>query len=76
VWAAAELVCGLRPALRGEVVDGAGDEAGLLAEVEACYRRQPDMRRYPVDFEELARRYLAERDARPGPTAAEGPPDA
>jgi len=76
VWAAAELVCELRPALRGEVVDGAGDGAGLLAEIEACYRRQPDMRHYPVDFRELARRYLAKRDARAGPSALEGPPDA
>jgi hypothetical protein len=70
VWAAAELVCAKRPALRSEIVEDAGDRAGLLAEVEDCYRRQPDMRSSPVDHVELARRYLAERDARHGT----GPP--
>jgi len=67
VWAAGEVACRLRPGLRGEIVDGA-DEAGLYAEIEACLRRQPAaFRRTPVDYQELARRYLAERDTRPDP---------
>jgi hypothetical protein len=63
VWAAGRLVLGQRPELAAEIVGGAGDNAGLYAEIEACYRRQPDMRRPPVDPSELARRYLAARDA-------------
>jgi hypothetical protein len=64
VWAAGELVVAERPELAAEIVAGTGDNAGLYAAIEACYRRHPDLRRPTVDPAELARRYLAERGER------------